>query len=68
MTVKEVTSLSVSDLAKREIEEERTREAVEKLKVLYTNLNSSKQVTKNIEREIADLEAEIKQEIEDINS
>lgn len=59
--------LSPLELAKKQAQEEYTKERVEsakeKLKVLYRRLDSAKKICKNVENEIADLELELKDDL-----
>lgn len=50
---------AVTEQAKKEINEARSKKAVEALKRKYNDLENAKQVVKNIEREIEDLTASI---------
>lgn len=51
----------VKEEAKKQIVEQRTKEAVNMLKSKYSELDAAKQVVSNIEREIEDLEISIQE-------
>lgn len=57
--LKEAKSKSLKDIALEEVKEERQKEAVKKLKKLYSNLEDAKLIVRNIEREIEDYIEEV---------
>lgn len=59
---------SIKEQAREEILAELNQEAVESLKEKLKELHAAKKIVANLEREIEDLEEELAQEAEDINS
>ena len=66
--MKQVKRLSVKDQARQEVLEELNKELVQRYKDKLKELNAAKKITKNLEREIEDLQDEIDQELEDLNA
>jgi len=60
--------LSVKEQAKQEVMADINKDAVKKYKAKLKELNTAKQIVKNIERELEDLEEKIEQEISDVES
>jgi len=59
--------LSVKQLAKNELLLEKQEQCVSELKAKMSDLLSAKQVVKNLDREVKELEEKIQQEFDDIN-
>lgn len=53
---------SAKQLAEKELKEERVKEATAKIKSKLKEIEKAKQIVKNLERELEDLELEISQE------
>ena len=63
MGLKDVNGLSIKELAKAEVRDEIKAEAVSELKSKYRLLKDAKVIVRNIERDIADYEEVIAEEL-----
>lgn len=68
MEVVQGGKVDFKEQAKKELIEERTKKYVKEMKDKLKELEAAKIVIKNIDREIADLELKIEQEVNAINA